>query len=265
MSARRPSRRSGLGAGLGLAGLLIAAAMAVVLVGGSSSGPSSAEPELPPSPRPALEPVNVPLGPRPAAYWAPVLVASAARLGPADRAVAAWVPARTPEGTTNIVLVLGESERRGGKLWVRVRVAGSPDDVRGWMPRTALGGYTAVRTRLVVNRGRRKATLLRDGRPVFRTAVGIGAPATPTPSGEFYVRNLLHKYRSAFYGPVAFGTSARSAVASDWPAGGFVGIHGTDRPDLIPGEISAGCIRMTNRDIVRLARLMRVGTPVSVG
>jgi lipoprotein-anchoring transpeptidase ErfK/SrfK len=117
----------------------------------------------------------------------------------------------------------------------------------------------------VVNRGRRKATLLRDGRPVFRTAVGIGAPATPTPSGEFYVRNLLHKYRSAFYGPVAFGTSARSAVASDWPAGGFVGIHGTDRPDLIPGEISAGCIRMTNRDIVRLARLMRVGTPVSVG
>ena len=75
---------------------------------------------------------------------------------------------------------------------------------------------------------------------------------------------MLHKYRSPFYGPVAFGTSARSAAVRDWPAGGFVGIHGTNRPDLIPGEISAGCIRMTNRDILRLARLMRVGTPVSV-
>lgn len=263
MTGSRPSRRSALGAALALAGLLVVAAVAVVLVG-ASSGPSSADPELPPSPRSALAPKNVPLGPRPATLWAPVVAAAAARVGPGTPAVAAWVPARTPEGTTNIVLVLGETERRGRKLWVRVRAAGSPDDVRGWMPRTALGGYTPVRTRLVVSRDQRTATLLRDGRRLFQTAVGIGAPTTPTPSGDFYVRNLLHKYRSPFYGPVAFGTSARSAAVRDWPAGGFVGIHGTNRPDLIPGEISAGCIRMTNRDILRLARLMRVGTPVSV-
>jgi lipoprotein-anchoring transpeptidase ErfK/SrfK len=263
VSGRRPTRRSRLGAALALAGLLIAAAIAVILVGGSSR-PSSADPVLPASPRSALAPVNVPLGSRPAAYWAPVVAAAAARVGPAEPAIAARVPARTPEGTTNIVLVLGQAERRQGELWVRVRVPGWPDDVRGWMPRTALGGYTPVRTRLVVNREQRTATLLRDGRPVFRTEVGVGAPQTPTPSGDFYVRNQLHKYRSPFYGPVAFGTSARSAQASDWPAGGFVGIHGTDRPDLIPGQISAGCIRMTNPDILRLARLMRVGTLVSV-
>ena len=147
---------------------------------------------------------------------------------------------------------------------MRVRVPGSLEDVLGWMPRAALGGYTTVHTRLLVDRRRLTATLLRDGRPLFRAAVGIGTPATPTPSGDFYVRSQLHKYRSPFYGPVAFGTSARSATASDWPAGGFVGIHGTDRPDLIPGQVSAGCIRMANRDIVRLARLMRVGTPVTV-
>jgi lipoprotein-anchoring transpeptidase ErfK/SrfK len=263
VSERRPSRRSGLGAALALAGLLIVAAVVVVLVGAFSGAPSTA-PALPPSPRSALAPVNVPLGPRPATHWAPVEAGAAARVAPGNPSVAAWVPARTPEGTTNIVLVLGETERRGGELWVRVRVAGTPDDVRGWMPRSALGGYTAVRTRLVVNRELRAATLLRDGRPVFRSAVGIGAPATPTPSGDFYVRNLLHKYRSPFYGPLAFGTTARSPGASDWPAGGFVGIHGTNRPDLLPGEISAGCIRMTNRDILRLARLMRVGTPVRV-
>lgn len=248
---------------MALAGLLIVAAVAVVLVG-ASSGTTSAEPTLPPSPRSALAPENVPLGPRPAAYWAPVVAATAARSGPAEPAVVAEVPARTPEGTTNIVLILGQAERRAGELWVRVRVPGLPDDVRGWMPRTALGGYTPVHTRLVVNREQLTATLLRDGRRVFRAAVGAGAPATPTPSGNFYVRNQLHKYRSPFYGPVAFGTSARSAEASDWPAGGFVGIHGTDRPDLIPGQVSAGCIRMTNRDILRLARLMPVGTPVSV-
>jgi lipoprotein-anchoring transpeptidase ErfK/SrfK len=259
----QPTRRSGLGAALAVAGLLIAAAVIVVLAA-PSSGPSTAEPALPPSPSSALEPENVPLGPRPAALWAPVVAPSAARSSPGGPAVIAHVPGRTPEGTTNIVLVLGQSERRAGRLWVRVRVPGSPDDVRGWMPRAALGGYNPVHTRLVVNRTRLTATLLRDGRPLFRARVGIGTPATPTPRGDFYVRNQLHKYRSPFYGPLAFGTSARSATASDWPAGGFVGIHGTNRPDLIPGQVSAGCIRMVNRDIVRLARLMRIGTPVSV-
>ena len=263
MSAMRRMRRSGLGAAFAVAGLLIAAAVAVVLVG-ASSGPSSAEPSLPPSPPSALAPENVSLGPRPAAHWAPVLATTVARVGPGESAVVADVPARTPEGTTNIVLVAGRAERRGGELWVRVRVPGLPEDVRGWMPRSALGGYTAVHTRLVVDRKRLSATLWRDGRRVFRAAVGTGAPGTPTPRGDFYVRNQLHKYRSPFYGPVAFGTSARSAAASDWPEGGFVGIHGTNRPDLIPGRVSAGCIRMANGNILRLARLMPVGTPVTV-
>ena len=72
------------------------------------------------------------------------------------------------------------------------------------------------------------------------------------------------RYRSPFYGPLAFGTSARSAVLTDWPGGGFVGIHGTNRPELIPGRVSHGCIRMRNRDIERLGRLMPVGTPIII-
>jgi lipoprotein-anchoring transpeptidase ErfK/SrfK len=74
------------------------------------------------------------------------------------------------------------------------------------------------------------------------------------------VRNVT----SPFYGPVAFGTSARSRVLTDWPAGGFIGIHGTDQPEQIPGRISHGCIRMRNTDILRLARLMPIGTPLTI-
>jgi lipoprotein-anchoring transpeptidase ErfK/SrfK len=68
----------------------------------------------------------------------------------------------------------------------------------------------------------------------------------------------------AFYGPVAFGTNARSPVLTDWPGGGFIGIHGTDEPQVIPGRISHGCIRLRNSDILKLARLMPVGTRVVV-
>jgi lipoprotein-anchoring transpeptidase ErfK/SrfK len=145
-----------------------------------------------------------------------------------------------------------------------VRLPVLPNNTTGWVQRRALGGYGVVHTRLIVDRARLRATLVRDGRPVFRAPVGVGRPGWPTPAGSFYIRNRLTSYRSPMYGPLAFGTSARSAVLTDWPAGGFVGIHGTDQPELLPGRVSHGCVRMRNADIVRLGRLMPVGTPLTI-
>jgi lipoprotein-anchoring transpeptidase ErfK/SrfK len=197
--------------------------------------------------------------------WATVLQPTVVRSEPRDDASAATtLETATPEGTANIVLILGRARDAEGHLWLRVRLPVLPNNTTGWVPRGALGGYVEVRTRLVVDLTQLTATLSRDGRPIFRAIVGVGRPEWPTPPGEFYIRNKLTEFRSPFYGPVAFGTSARSAVLTDWPAGGFVGIHGTDRPDLLPGRVSHGCIRMRNADILRLARLMPVGTPVTV-
>ncbi len=105
--------------------------------------------------------------------------------------------------------------------------------------------------------------LERRGRTVLRARI-VGQGRWPTARGRFYVRNELRGFDSPVYGPVAFGTSARSAVLTDWPGGGFIGIHGTNRPALLPGRVSHGCVRMRNRDIRRLARLMPVGTPLTV-
>ena len=171
---------------------------------------------------------------------------------------------RTPEDTTNLVLALDRAVDRAGRLWVRVRLPVLPNNTTGWVPRRALGGYGTVNTRFVVDLDALQATLLRDGRPVMRVPVGVGTPAAPTPRGEFYVRNRLTSYRSPFYGPLAFGTSARSPTLTDWPAGGFVGIHGTNRPDLVPGRVSHGCIRLRNRDMLRLGNAIPVGTPITV-
>jgi lipoprotein-anchoring transpeptidase ErfK/SrfK len=149
-------------------------------------------------------------------------------------------------------------------LWIKVRLPVLPNGMVGWVPRRALGAYAAVRTHLVVDRKRLTAVLDREGKPTFSALVGVGKAASPTPRGRFAARSKLTRYRSPFYGPVAFGTTARSPVLTDWPAGGFVGIHGTDRPDLIPGRISHGCIRMRNDDILRLARLLPIGTPLTI-
>jgi lipoprotein-anchoring transpeptidase ErfK/SrfK len=122
-----------------------------------------------------------------------------------------------------------------------------------------------VHTYLVVSTERTTLTLYRNGRAIFSAPVGPGKPSTPTPHGQFYIRDRLTGFSAgSLYGPLAFGTSALSNVETDWPGGGVIGIHGTDEPWLVPGHPSHGCIRMRNSDIVRLARLLPIGTPLTI-
>ena len=196
--------------------------------------------------------------------FAPVLRATTARARPSSTAAAvAPLETRTPEDTTNIVAVLDRRATAHG-LWVRVRLATLPNSRTGWVPRSVLGGYGTVDTHLVVDLRRLTATLLRRGRVVFRARVGVGQSQWSTPRGQFYIRNRLTRFAGPVYGPLAFGTSARSEHLTDWPDGGFIGIHGTDEPQLIPGRVSHGCIRMRNRDILALAKRMPIGTPLTI-
>ena len=198
------------------------------------------------------------------ARFAPVREAVVAREEPSPTAPpVASIGLETPEGTTNLVLVTGDAVRRDGQ-WIHVRLAVLPNDRTGWVRRSALGGYRFVHTHLVVDRATLTATLYYNRHPIFHAPVGIGKPQSPTPAGRFYVRDKLRGFGNPFYGPIAYGTSAKSAVLTDWPDGGFVGIHGTNEPGLIPGRISHGCIRLRNSDILRLGRLMPVGTPVTI-
>jgi L,D-transpeptidase catalytic domain len=256
-----------------LAAAALAAAVAAGGVLAAGGGPATPRPRGGPAaaalPAPARGGLDVP---RPRALgaerglstWAPVRTTAVARTRP-DRAAApvATIDARTPEDTSNLVLVLGRARDRRGDTWVRARLPVLGRAV-GWLPRAALGGYGTVRTRLVVDRRSLRLTLLRDGRPVLRAPVGVGQAGTPTPAGSFYVRDRVTAYASPAYGPIAFGTSARSRTLTDWPGGGFVGIHGTDQPQLLPGRVSHGCIRLRNADVLRLARLMPVGTPLTI-
>jgi hypothetical protein len=265
---RRRGRRLWLPA-LAVLGLLAAAGLAAALRPTTTRAVEAvpAAPALPAAATPAFTvPKPVPLARSGSlARWLPLVRSTAARAAPrADAPIVAALPTRTPEGTSNIVLALGDARDSAGKLWLKVRLAVLPNGTTGWVPRGALGGNHFVRTRLIVDTERLSATLLRDGRPIFRAPVGVGKPQWPTPKGEFYIRNKVTTFKSPFYGPLAFGTSARSAVLTDWPAGGFVGIHGTDRPDLLPGRVSHGCIRMRNADIVRLGRLLPFGTPLTI-
>ena len=198
--------------------------------------------------------------------WAFVLRRVVARRAPDthSRAVAR-LRLETQDGTDELVMVLARTTDAAGHRWLKVRLPILPNNSTGWVREETIGSFHRVRTWLRIDTRHLRATLVRMDRAVFRARIGVGKHRWPTPKGEFYVRDRLEGFPpNGLYGPLAFGLNARSSVLTDWPGGGFVGVHGTDQPYLLPGRVSHGCIRMRNKDILRLGRLMPVGTPVTI-
>lgn len=171
----------------------------------------------------------------------------------------------TEDRLPEVYLVLAARMDSAGRKWLQIRVPKRPNGRTGWvLERHLTTSLYIVRTRLVVDRRKLRARLYKKGKKIWEARVGIGKRGTPTPRGNFWIRERLKGLGSGgVYGPWAFGTSAYSNL-SDWPGGGVVGIHGTNQPRLIPGRPSHGCIRVRNDKIRKLARLMPIGTPVKI-
>lgn len=246
-------------------GLRAAAIVAAVLAAAPVTVARAQEPAPAPA-APAVAPVEDLYDPGVASRHAVVNYPVTARRRPDWKAPGVGrLRMRTEDRTTELVLVLARTQDADGNPWLHVRLPGRPNGRTGWVPRETLGELRRVATWLKIDRRATRLTLVRAGRVVFRARVGVGRKQWPTPAGEFYVRNRLHGPRlGAMYGPLAFGTSASSAVLTDWPGGGVVGIHGTDQPGLLPGRVSHGCVRLRNAEILRLGRLMPVGTPITI-
>jgi hypothetical protein len=197
-------------------------------------------------------------------YFAYVERADVVRASPEESAKRVGrLTRKTSEGTDDLVAVIA---RTTDERWVQVRLPVRPNGTTGWVRAGALSELQPVNTWLKIDTKAFKITLVKKGKTVFRARVGVGQKQWPTPKGEFYIRAKLEKYggKGSVYGPLAFITSATSPTLTDWPGGGIVGVHGTNTPNLIPGRISHGCVRLRNADILKLARLMPVGTPLTI-
>jgi len=169
----------------------------------------------------------------------------------------------TPDGLgLQAYVLLSEEFIPQQGTWVHVRVPGRPNGRTGWVQIGELAQFNVVHTELIVNRAQRKLTLYRWGKVIYRAPVGVGKPSTPTPPGHFWITEAFVS-TDPFYGPYAFGTTDYSTL-SEWPGGGVVGLHGTNEPQLVPGDPSHGCIRLHNSDISKLENKIQIGTPIWV-
>lgn len=101
---------------------------------------------------------------------------------------------------------------------------------------------------------RNRLTLFVDDVPFKKYPIALGKPGTPTPVGEWKVVNKSKNWGKGF-GTRWLGLNV------PW---GTYGIHGTNRPHSIGSDASHGCVRMLNRHVEELYRLVPIGTKVSI-
>jgi lipoprotein-anchoring transpeptidase ErfK/SrfK len=157
---------------------------------------------------------------------------------------------------------------------VRRRVAGRdqvylpvrPNESKGWVNERdvvlASNPYS-----LQVRLHAHELVLRKRSRIVARIRAAVGRSVLPTPTGLYYIVELLRQPNpKGPYGPYAFGLSAHSNVLYSFGGGpGQIGIHGTDVASSIGRSASHGCIRISNAAISRLATELPLGTPVRIG
>jgi hypothetical protein len=119
--------------------------------------------------------------------------------------------------------------------------------------------------RIVVSVRDRKLALVENGRVVKIYSVAVGAPDSPSPTGEFRIAQRLTA--PTYYAPgVVIPPGPENPLGPRWiglSLKGY-GIHGTNQPRSIGQHASHGCIRMRNRDVQELFELVRAGDVVEL-
>lgn len=169
------------------------------------------------------------------------------------------------QGSPTTVLAVDTAEADGG-TWYEVQLPARPGHEMGWVN---AADVTATPTTVRIDVFLADHTLvLSDGAAVLlTTTVAVGAPASPTPLGLFYVTDPFDYSHNptGVYGAAALGLSGYSEVLTSFDgAAPQIAIHGTNQPELLGQEVSNGCIRLTNEAVTALTGMAGPGTPVVV-
>jgi hypothetical protein len=174
----------------------------------------------------------------------------------------AWTSLSNPGllGAPRVFLV-----RETREDWLKALLPMEPNGSEGWL-RADDVRLTEHPFRIEIDLDARRLTAYRGERVILRESAAVGTASTPTPTGRFFTTVLARPDDpSGPYGPFMFGLSAYSEVLDTFLGGdGQVGIHGTNSPWSIGQAASNGCIRLPNRSITKLARLLPLGTPVRI-
>jgi lipoprotein-anchoring transpeptidase ErfK/SrfK len=158
---------------------------------------------------------------------------------------------------------LVKSRRTDG--WVEVLLPVRPNNSTGWV-RASDVSIVDNPYHVKVELGARRITITNLDQVVYTGAVAVGAPATPTPTGQFSIRVLVRAIDpNTVYGPFAYGLSSHSETLETFNGGDAeIGIHGNNDASVLGSNVTHGCVRMDNDAITKLTRQLPLGTPVDI-
>lgn len=100
--------------------------------------------------------------------------------------------------------------------------------------------------------------------------VAVGRSGWETPVGKHQIIQMVENpsWQHPFTGEV-IGPGADNPLGYRWmgfwtDGKNYIGLHGTPNERSIGTAASHGCIRMYNRDVVKLFEMVQIGTPVTV-
>jgi len=150
---------------------------------------------------------------------------------------------------------------------VEVYLPVRPNGSSGWVDADDVT-VTAVPYKIEVGITAHRLQVFRDDEVILDAPVGVGRGEVPTPGGIYYLKELLAPPNpGGAYGPYAYGLSGFSNVLQSFNGGtGVIGIHGTNEPEKVGTDVSHGCIRLENSNIVRMVEEigLPLGTPVEI-
>jgi hypothetical protein len=244
-------------------GLAVAALVCAGCAGEGASSPADAAKPKPVEPAAAAAEPAAPDTQADAKQKPKLRLPPAPRHGPAYLVAQIRKPLKTPFGT------VFERTQFRQQVWVPVlRHHGDhgrlllPLGKRGRVVGVDLAGFKLRwrKVRVVIDLSA-DTMVVRDGRRMLGAfPVGKGAPATPTPTGRFFVTDRLLFPSGSPYAPFAVGLSAHVAqLPSSWMGGDQVAIHAGAF-----GAVSHGCIHAGMKAIRLLERRVGMGTLVTI-
>jgi lipoprotein-anchoring transpeptidase ErfK/SrfK len=235
------------------------ATLVLLVLAGACSG-NNGPPALAPAPTTTATTLQDP-------YRSTVAEALIPHVAVYDREGAA-TPVRTvdqPNDPPRPLIFLVQEERP--PLWLKVLLPVRPNGSTGWIKATDVK-LTEHDYRITIALDAHRITLTRGTTVLVDAPIGVGRAQTPTPGGLYYTKELLRPPRpDTVYGPYAYGLSGFSNTLTSFEGGdGVIGIHGTNDPSGLGHDVSHGCIRIPNADIVRMVEQIKLplGVPVVI-
>ena len=184
-------------------------------------------------------------------------------LPPASKLLLSF-PKKGTNQISSTFLIIGEAEDSQGMNWYHIRLPIRPNGSTGWVRAADLTTATTLHE-IRIDLSEHRLSLYERGRLKESYPIGVGKGDTPTPPGEYYITvKLTPANPNTVYGVLAMGVSGFSEKLTDWPEDGQFAIHGTNDPSSIGKDVSHGCIRLQNADILALSQFVVRGTPVEI-